>query len=109
MAEALRYPPLAPPIKGKERFSAWKSFTGESPVSSDSERSTRAAKQKDLYRIEICENGAVAFLGAEDDFFAAGKIIKEAEKNPIKSLEDKLSFTAPRDRHQVQGSIERCR
>ncbi|MCK4392119.1 hypothetical protein KAX17_04370 [Candidatus Bipolaricaulota bacterium] len=48
--------------------------------------------RKIAIRIEICENGSVAFLEEEDDFFAAGKTIKEARENLIKSLEDELSF-----------------
>lgn len=65
--------------------------------------------RKIAIRIEICENGAVAFREAKDDFFAAGKIIEEARGNLIKSLEDELSFTASRNHHQAQGSIERRR
>jgi len=38
-------------------------------------------------------------LRRRTDFFATDKIIKEARENLIKSLEDKLSFTAPRNRY----------
>jgi len=43
-------------------------------------------------RIEIYENGTVAFLEADDDFFAEGRTIKEAKGNLLKSLEDELGF-----------------
>jgi len=48
-------------------------------------------------RIEIYEDTSVAFLDAEDDFFAAGRTIKEAKENLAKSLEDELDFL---DRHR---------
>jgi len=54
-------------------------------------------------RIEVCENGSVAFLEAEDDFFGAGKTIKETRENLIKSLEDELSFLY---RHQAELSTD---
>jgi hypothetical protein len=52
-------------------------------------------RQKYRYRIEICENSAVAFLEAEDDFFAAGKIIKEDRTE---------AFTAENAEHAERGS-----
>jgi hypothetical protein len=48
--------------------------------------------RKIAIRIEIYENGSVAFLEGDDDFFAEGPTIKEAKENLIKSLEDELAF-----------------
>ncbi len=43
-------------------------------------------------RLEINDDGVTAFLQAEDDFFAAGKTIKEARESLAKALEDELAF-----------------
>ena len=56
-----------------------------------------------LIGIEIYENSTVAFLEADDDFFAEGRTIKEAKENLVKSLEDELSFL---DKHRDELGAE---
>lgn len=48
--------------------------------------------KKVAIRIEIHEEGALALLEAEDDFFAEGQTVKEAKQNLIKSLKDEFHF-----------------
>jgi hypothetical protein len=61
-------------------------------------------RQKYRYGIEICENGAVAFLEAEDDFFAAGKIIKEARTEAFTAENLSASSAQAGAEHAERGS-----
>jgi len=54
-------------------------------------------------RIEIYEDGTVAFLAADDDLFAEGRTISEAKENLAKGLEDELSFL---EKHRDELSAE---
>jgi len=43
-------------------------------------------------RIEIHEESTLAYLEADEDFFAEGKTIKEAKESLLRGLQDELEF-----------------
>lgn len=54
-------------------------------------------------RIEIHEESTLAYLEADEDFFAEGKTIKEAKENLLQGLCDELEFF---ERHASELSDE---